>query len=68
MTPCRALLIAIAMLIGCATPLTVAETRDAGTGTPPPGEFGETGPLDSGFEGDRDFVADPPSLDGGADG
>lgn len=53
-------LLGLACLIGCATPLTVAEPRDAVLGTPPPGEFGETGPLDSGFANDADtFVADP---------
>ena len=68
MTRLRAIVITLAAMAGCATPLTVAEPRDGGAGTPPPQGFGETGPLDSGFEGDSDFVADPPSLDGGQDG
>ena len=60
----RAFLIAIiarVSILGCASPLTVAETRDSGgTATPPPGQFEETGPLDSGFEGPESFLADPP--------
>jgi len=68
MTSYRAAIVAVAFLIGCATPLTVAEEREGRGGTRPPGSFEETGPLDSGFANDADtFVADPPS-DAGEDG
>lgn len=54
-------LVARLAIVGCATPLTVAEPRDSGAPVPTsPGEFGETGPLDSGFTGEENFLADPP--------
>jgi hypothetical protein len=65
-----AALFALALLsvVGCVTPLTIAESRDAGEDAPAPGQFGQAGPLDSGFEGDASSLGDLPSLPDASDG
>lgn len=65
MTSRRAIAIACAVIVGCASPLTVAEPRDGGEPAVP--SFGDAGALDGGEGGDADFIADPPE-DAAADG
>lgn len=48
----------VAMIAGCASPLTVAEPRDAGEPLPT-GAFPDAGPLEAGQGVDSGTLADP---------
>ena len=50
--------LACLVVVGCASPLVVAEPRDDGGGAAL-GAFGDAGAIDGGEAGDADFIADP---------